>query len=273
MPTFAIGDIQGCFDEFQSLLAQIQFNPQQDTLWLTGDLVNRGPRSLDVLRFVKSLGEKHVTVLGNHDLHLLAIAYGVRYAHTGDTVDDILVASDKQDLIDWLRQRPLLHEDKSLGYVMTHAGLAPAWSMQQARVLAAEVEALLHGDFPALFLQNMYGNQPDHWNNDLTGMDRARCIVNYFTRMRFCYVDGRLELVYKGEIAGKPPDIIPWFEVPHRQNATENIIFGHWAALGGKSTATHIFPLDTGCVWGNCLTAMRLEDGKRFAVKCKKINT
>jgi bis(5'-nucleosyl)-tetraphosphatase (symmetrical) len=268
MTTYAIGDIQGCFAELEKLLAQIHFNPEHDTLWFTGDLVNRGPRSLEVLRFVKSLGEKHIIVLGNHDLHLLAVAYGVRETHRGDTLEEILNAADKVELIDWLRHRPLLHYDKSTRFVMTHAGLAPSWSLAQARQLAHEVETVLRSDSVTVFFKNMYGNLPDRWDEHLAGMERMRCIINFFTRMRFCYVDGRIDLAYKGEIAGKPQDLIPWFDVPDRVNVNEKIIFGHWAALGGKTDAPNVYPLDTGCVWGNCLTALRLEDEKRFSVRC-----
>lgn len=268
MPTYAIGDIQGCFVELEMLLEQIHFNYHQDTLWFTGDLVNRGPRSLEVLRFVKALGEKHVIVLGNHDLHLLAVAYGVRDLHKNDTLDEILAAPDKNELMDWLRHRPLLHYDKLTEYVMVHAGLAPIWDLNQARWLAQEVEGILRGPSPETFLKNIYGNQPDRWNDNLSGIERWRCIINFLTRMRFCYADGRLDLTYKGEIAGKPIDLIPWFDVSNRKNVNEKIIIGHWAALNGKSDAPNIYPLDTGCVWGNCLTAMRLEDRKRFNVRC-----
>jgi bis(5'-nucleosyl)-tetraphosphatase (symmetrical) len=266
MPTYAIGDIQGCFAELEKLLTHIHFHPDNDTLWFTGDLVNRGPRSLEVLRFVKSLGDKHITILGNHDLHLLAVAYGARTLHRSDTLDEILNAPDKTELLDWLRHRPLLHFDKP--FVMTHAGLAPFWTLAKARELAQEVEAVLRGDFLKEFLQNMYGNMPDHWDENLSGMERLRCIINYFTRMRFCHTDGRLELTYKGQIGDKPDDLIPWFDVRGRVNANEKIIFGHWAALGGKADVPNVYPLDTGCVWGNCLTAQRLEDGKRFSVPC-----
>lgn len=268
MATYAIGDIQGCFAELEKLLAQIDFNPERDTLWFTGDLVNRGPRSLETLRFVKALGEKHITVLGNHDLHLLAAASGLRATHRGDTLDKILAAPDKNELIDWLRHRPLLHYDKSTRFVMTHAGLAPAWTLAQARKLANEVEVVLRGNSPDVFFKNMYGNQPDRWDEKLAGFERLRCIINFFTRMRFCHADGRLDLSYKGEIAGKPRELIPWFDVPDRVNANEKIIFGHWAALGGKADVPNVYPLDTGCVWGNCLTAMRLEDEQRFSVRC-----
>ncbi len=268
MPIYAIGDIQGCFVEFEKLLNKIEFNPQQDTLWFTGDLVNRGPQSLDVLRFVKGLGNKHVSVLGNHDLHLLAVAYGVQSLHRGDTLDAILNAKDKDELIDWLRHCPLLHYDKTTQCVITHAGLAPAWTLTQARALAHEVETVLRGSTPEFFFKQMYGNHPDHWDDHLSGVDRLRIIINYLTRMRFCYADGRLDLSYKGEIAGKPEELIPWFDLPNRMNANEKIIFGHWAALGGKVNAPNVYALDTGCVWGNCLTAMRIEDKQCFSVKC-----
>lgn len=268
MATYAIGDIQGCFAELTQLLEQIHFDSNQDTLWFTGDLVNRGPHSLEVLRFIKSLGEQHIVVLGNHDLHLLSVAYGVRELHRDDTLTDILSAPDKMELMDWLRHRPLLHHDKSLGYVMTHAGLAPCWHLHEARLLAQEVEALLRNPTPEIFLKHIYGNEPTVWSDYLSGMERWRCIINFFTRMRFCYADGRLDLTYKGQIAGKPHDLLPWFDVPTRVNANDKIIFGHWAALGGKTDAANIFALDTGCVWRNCLTAMRLEDEARFSVRC-----
>lgn len=268
MSTYAIGDVQGCFVELQNLLAHIEFNAEHDTLWFTGDLVNRGPRSLDVLRFIKKLGDKHVVVLGNHDLHLLAVAYGTRQPGRYDTLEEILNANDKIELLEWLRHRPLLHHDKHLNSVMVHAGLAPAWTQQQAILLAQEVEVVLRGNTPEFFLKHMYGNDPDFWDDKLTGMERLRVITNFLTRLRFCYADGRIDLNYKGEIAGKPQDLIPWFDVADRANASVNIVFGHWAALNGKTSVPHIFALDTGCVWGNCLTALRLEDQKRFSVKC-----
>lgn len=268
MSTYAIGDIQGCFDEFERLLDLVNFDANKDTLWLTGDLVNRGPRSLEVLRFVKALGNKHVTILGNHDLHLLASAYGVRTLRPDDTLTEILTAADKIDIIEWLRHRPLLHHDKTAGYVMVHAGLAPVWTLKQAKLLAHEVEKEIQSDSPQFFFEHMYGNTPERWSDQLIGMERLRCIVNYFTRMRFCYADGRLDLEYKGEIGGKPADLVPWFDVKDRVNAGEKIIFGHWAALNGKTDVPNVYPLDTGCVWGNALTAMRLEDGERFSIKC-----
>lgn len=270
MATYAIGDVQGCFSELQSLLQQIEFNPTNDTLWFTGDLVNRGPKSLEVLRFVKSLGDRHIVVLGNHDLHLLAICYEGAKRYHDDTLEEILQAHDRHELIEWLRHCPLLHYDKTLDYYLVHAGLAPAWSGQKAKHLAQEVEEVLRGSEPQSFLKHMYGNQPNQWRDDLAGIERLRCIINYLTRVRFCYADGSLDLVYKGEMAGKPADLIPWFEVADRKNANEKIIIGHWAALGGKTNAPFVYALDTGCVWGNALTAMRLEDEKRFSVQCQR---
>jgi len=269
MSTYVIGDVQGCFVELKKLLEKIAFDADNDTLWFTGDLVNRGPQSLDVLRFVKALGNQHRVVLGNHDLHLLAIAYGARELHRHDTLADILTAPDRDELLDWLRHCPLLHYDQQTQFVMTHAGLAPMWNLKKAQKLAQEVERVLCGDQFISFLQHMYGNEPDRWDDALTGIDRWRCITNYFTRMRFCYADGRLDFAYKGELAGKPVALIPWFDVKNRANANEKIVFGHWAALGGKTDQLHLYALDTGCVWGNCLTAMRLADEKRFSVNCR----
>ncbi len=271
MPTYAIGDVQGCFAELEKLLAHIQFNPRNDTLWFTGDIVNRGPRSLEVLRFIKSLGEKHITVLGNHDLHVIAVALGVHQINSMDTVQDILQAPDKNALITWLRHRPLLHAAtmnvNQKNYVMTHAGLAPAWSLAEAKKLAQEVETVLRSEHPQYFLEHMYGNEPAQWHAQLTGADRLRCITNYFTRLRFCDEDGRMDFAYKGDIKNAPAALHPWFEIKNRINKNTNIIFGHWAALEGRATVPHIYPLDTGCVWGKCLTAMRLEDEKRFSVE------
>ncbi len=266
MATYAIGDVQGCFTELQQLLREIQFDALQDTLWFTGDLVNRGPASLDVLRFVKALGKPHKIVLGNHDLSLLALGYGARKPQPTDTLDAVLAADDRNELFDWLRQQPLLHHEND--YLLVHAGLAPMWTVQQARTYANEVEAVLQGKTPQFFLQHMFGNEPTIWDDHLAGTERLRCITNYLTRMRFCHEDGRLNLSYKGEIAGKPADLLPWFDVPNRQNANSKIIFGHWAALNGKTDVPNVYALDTGCVWGNCLTALRLDDEKRFAIKC-----
>nr|AIA17569.1 bis(5'-nucleosyl)-tetraphosphatase (symmetrical) [uncultured bacterium] len=266
MTIYAIGDVQGCFADLQQLLALVEFDVDHDGLWFTGDLVNRGPQSLETLRFVKSLDEKQISVLGNHDLHLLAAAYGVKSPNPSDTFADILAAPDKIELIEWLRHRPLLHAEA--GYVMTHAGLAPAWTLQKASELAKEVAAELQSTRVANFLRELYGNEPSLWRDDLQGMERLRCIVNYFTRMRFCDVNGRLQLDYKGGIADKPEGLLPWFDVPNRLNRELKIIFGHWAALNGETDTPKVYPLDTGCVWGNALTAMRLGDEKRWRVQC-----
>jgi bis(5'-nucleosyl)-tetraphosphatase (symmetrical) len=205
-------------------------------------------------------------VLGNHDLHLLAMAYGVARKRPGDTLDAILKATDCMELMDWLRQQPLLHYDRH--YAMVHAGLAPTWNMAQAVKLAQEVEKVLQSSMPEHFLAHMYGNQPDYWSEALSGMERLRCITNYLTRMRYCYADGRLDLAHKEIVHAKSSALIPWFAVPKRANAEIKIIFGHWAALNGKADAVNVYALDTGCVWGNCLTAMRLEDEARFSVVC-----
>ncbi len=266
MTTYAIGDVQGCFTELQALLAEIHFDANKDVLWFTGDLVNRGPNSLAVLRFLKNLGEQHQIVLGNHDLHLLAIAYGVAKEKPGDTLSTILQAPDKIELMDWLRHRPLLHAEKN--YVMTHAGLPPCWDLTTAQALAKEVETILQGHSPQDFFRGLYGNLPDRWDENLRGIERLRCITNYFTRMRLCYADCRLDFAYDGDLQQKPADLKPWFEIETKNQTQLKIIFGHWAALGGKSSKPNIFPLDTGCVWGRALTAMRLEDNQRFQVQC-----
>lgn len=267
MATYAIGDIQGCFQQFQTLLAHIQFDADEDTLWFTGDLVNRGQQSLETLRFIKALGEKHKTVLGNHDLHLLAVAYGSKPSNPHDTLHTILQAPDRDEIIDWLRRRPLLYYNNE--FVITHAGLAPSWDLKKAAELAKEVELTLQANDPTLFLKQMYGNQPDYWDNNLSGVARLRSIINYLTRMRFCYPDGRLNLFYKGTLKEKPAELIPWFEVPNRVNSHLKLIFGHWAALGGHASVPNVYPLDTGCVWGNALTALRLDDEKKFSVSCR----
>lgn len=265
MSTYAIGDIQGCFEPFKRLLDRIQFNPVADTLWFTGDLVNRGPQSLEVLRYVKSLGSRHRIVLGNHDLHCLAVALDVRKPHTDDTLQAIMTAHDRDELMEWLRHQSLLVHDNN--YVMTHAGLAPNWTLEKAQTLAHEVEHVLRGKEIKHFLANMYGNIPDRWHDDLEGIDRLRCIVNFLTRLRLCHRDGRMDFTYKGQLKDKPKDLMPWFDVVTRANKNNKIIFGHWAALEGKADVLNVYPLDTGCVWGGTLTAMRLEDEKRFSVK------
>jgi bis(5'-nucleosyl)-tetraphosphatase (symmetrical) len=265
MATYAIGDIQGCYLELQSLLKTIAFDPAHDQLWFVGDLVNRGPQSLEVLRLVKSLGNAAITVLGNHDLHLLAVATGVAKTHHGDTLDKILSAPDCDELLTWLRHRPLLHVAGQ--FVMVHAGLLPDWTIKQASKLAREVEATLRGDDYVSFLQQMYGNQPDAWDAKLRGHKRRRLIINAMTRMRICNKFGEMEFKFKGEMLHIPEDYQPWFTLPQRASRDETIIFGHWSALG-LLMQNNVIALDTGCLWGGTLTAICLENQEIFQVAC-----
>ncbi|CAN5376934.1 symmetrical bis(5'-nucleosyl)-tetraphosphatase [soil metagenome] len=267
MATYVIGDVQGCFDELQQLLQLINFEPKQDTLWFAGDLVNRGPKSLEVLRFIRNLKQRAVVVLGNHDLHLLAIINGKERFKTTDTINDILTATDVVELCQWLRHQPLLHHDPVLGYTMVHAGLAPQWDLTLAERCAAEVAAVMQGDLYQEFLTHMYGNEPKCWQNDLLGWERLRFITNCFTRIRFCDAAGNLDLINKGDTSF--PGYMPWFKVPNRKHKDLQICFGHWAALGAAQVEPGVFLLDSGCVWGNKLTAMRLEDKSRFSVPCR----
>lgn len=269
MSTYAIGDIQGCFEPFMRLLQKIKFDPQQDSLWLSGDLVNRGPQSLETLRFIKALGSRAHCVLGNHDLTLLAVAYGVfSLDPVQHTFGDILAAPDKITLLDWLRQLPLMHYDPTLGYAMVHAGIYPHWDLPLALSLAKEVELVLQGPLALDFFSHMFGNQPDHWDPKLQGFDRLRFITNAFTRLRFCTPEGQVEFNSKESTHLAPAQYLPWFAIPHRASPDLKIIFGHWAALEGHCSAPGVFALDTGCVWGHCLTAMRLEDGQKFTENC-----
>lgn len=272
MAHYAIGDIQGCFEPLQRLLAAMDFNPQHDRLWLTGDLINRGPESLKVLRLIYQLREVTTVVLGNHDLHFLAVAYQALPPHPKDTFADILQADDKAELCNWLRQQRLFYYDPQLQFAISHAGIYPKWTLEQAGQYAAEVEQLLASEQYLALLANQYGNEPGIWNENLTGWERYRFIVNSFTRMRFCTRDGALELTTKTGIDHYPPALIPWFNFPHRPTLHDNLIFGHWAALNGSLKQPHLFALDTGCVWGNCLTALRLEDQRYFKVPCSNEN-
>ena len=265
MATFAIGDVQGCFDELERLLGEVGFSPARDRLWFVGDLVNRGPQSLAVVRFVRELGDRAVVVQGNHDLHLLAFAAGHAKQRADDTFEDVLAAPDRDPLLDWVRFRPMLHVEDE--YVMVHAGLLPSWSVAQAQDLAAEVEAELRSKRYRLFLAELYGSRPDTWRNDLRGMDRLRVIVNAMTRMRFCSADGVMEFGVKGELERAPPGYLPWFEVPGRKTRGVPIVCGHWSALGLR-LAPDLLALDTACVWGGSLTAVRLEDRRVFEVPC-----
>ncbi|MGC3982526.1 MAG: symmetrical bis(5'-nucleosyl)-tetraphosphatase [Steroidobacteraceae bacterium] len=270
MAVYAIGDIQGCCDEFELLLTRLQFDPQQDRLWLTGDLVNRGPRSLDTLRLVKSLGGAAITVLGNHDLHLLAIALDPEAKRKSkDTLDDILTAPDRDELLHWLRHQPLLHHDADLNLTMIHAGLPPQWDLPQAIACAREVETALRDPQQAVALfQHMYGDDPDRWSDDLQGFSRLRFITNCLTRLRACTENGKLKLKAKGAPDQLESGLYPWFRVPKRRSGNERIIFGHWSALGFHN-GDNVLALDTGCVWGGqlCATAIDRPDAKPVLVE------
>lgn len=266
MATYAIGDIQGCFDSFQRLLDACGFDPARDRLWLVGDLVNRGPKSLETLRFVKSLGSSAITVLGNHDLYLLMVAEGgTEFRTRGDTLQEILDAPDCAELLEWLRQQPLCHIEGD--YCLVHAGLLPQWSAARARELAGEVEAALQGLGYREFILNLWGSKPTAWSDDLTGKKRLRVIVNAMTRMRFCSPDGHMEFKSKGELGSGPEGYLPWFEISDRRSAASILVTGHWSALGLRITA-NLLALDSGCLWGGHLTAVRLEDRRVFQVDC-----
>ena len=259
MATYAIGDIQGCYDPLQRLLDGLRFDPAADTLWLVGDLVNRGPHSVEVLRLLHSLSERIVAVLGNHDLTLLAVAAGQVKPKRKDTFHTILEAPDRHELLDWLRHRPMLHHDAELGFTMVHAGLPPPWDLALAQRCAAELEATLRGPGWIKFMGQMFGSEPRCWRKDLVGDDRLRFTVNALTRMRFCTADGVLSFSEKGPPGSQDTGLLPWFAVPRRRNADLKIIFGHWAALG-YYRAPGIYALDSGCVWGHRLTAIRLDE-------------
>lgn len=267
MATYAIGDIQGCYDELQQLLAKIHFS-DSDTLWVAGDLVNRGPKSLETLRFLKSLGNQAVCVLGNHDLHLLAVHYDAVKLKRNDTLRAILEAPDRQELMDWLRAQKLMASDNGTGYVMVHAGIPPCWTIRKAKKRAKEVERVLRSTLAREYFKHMYGNQPALWDAQLEGWDRLRTITNYLTRMRFCDPQGKLDFSAKGTLDTQPSGYQPWFKLPRKDTEEQHIkiLFGHWAALEGEASAEHVYALDTGCVWGNKLTAMRLEDNAIFSV-------
>lgn len=265
MTTYAVGDIQGCFDSFRRLLDLIRFDPARDRLWLVGDLVNRGPHSLRTLRFVRELGEAAITVLGNHDLHLLMLSAGHSKRHHDDTVDEILEAPDREALLDWLRQRPMLHVED--GHVLVHAGLLPQWTVAQASLLAREVEAALQGDDYREFLANMWGGEPPYWRDDLAGWPRLRVIVNAMTRLRYCTAEGVMDFRAKGGLADAPAGCLPWFAVPGRRSADHVLVTGHWSSLGLR-IEPNLLALDTGCLWGRQLTAVRLDDRHVFQVDC-----
>ncbi len=265
MATYAIGDLQGCFVTMQSLLARISFNPARDRLWFVGDLVNRGQGSLECLRFIADLGDRATVVLGNHDLHLLALAEGFEQVKRKDTLQPVLDAPDRDELMHWLRGRSMLHVEND--FVMVHAGLLPQWSLAQAKQLAQDVTTSLQGPRYRDLLKDMYGNKPDVWNDSLTGIDRHRISINAMTRMRVVEADGRMNLKFAGVPADRPAGSQPWFAQRHPSLAGKTIIAGHWSALG-YFTAPGFFGLDSGCIWGHELTALRLEDRSVFQVPC-----
>ena len=270
MATYAIGDVQGCFDELQMLLERVAFDPGADRLWFAGDLVNRGPRSLEVLRFVRDLGDRAVTVLGNHDLHLLAIWQHRDRLKRSDTLEPVLEAPDCDELLHWLRHQPMMHYEADLGCAMVHAGLSPDWNLQTALDCSRELENVLRSERFAAFLAHMYGNRPDRWSEGLSGWNRLRYIVNCFTRLRYCATDGRLEFHQKDAPGSQAPGFLPWFEMPGRRNKGTEVIFGHWSTLG-LYRGHGVRGLDTGCLWGGELTALRLEDDSVTQLSCPRI--
>lgn len=275
MAVYCIGDIQGCYEELQALLRRLSFDPGHDRLWLTGDLVNRGPASVEVVRYVKSLGDRAVTVLGNHDIHLLAAWTGAAPLKKNDTLTQVLDAPDADELMHWLRRQPLMYEDPELGYVMVHAGIHPTWTLDEARKLAGEGEAALGGEHHHSLFQHMYGGDPDQWSPDLKGWDRLRFIINAFTRMRYCDAQGRLLLDYKGSPSTQPQGYLPWFQVPVRRPmpAGTTLIAGHWSTLGFHEQED-LVTIDTGCLWGGQLTAIRLDGPReRISLPCRGVAT
>lgn len=269
MTRYAIGDIQGCYDELRSLLQRIRFSADRDQLWFVGDLVNRGPKSLETLRFVHSLGDNAVVVLGNHDLHLLAVVFSERdRIKSGDTLDDVLSAPDRDVLLEWLLKRPLAHFDAARNDLLIHGALIPQWTVPEALKLVGEVESALRNDPRNLFDQ-MYGNQPDEWSDSLKGMDRLRFTINVFTRVRVCTAEGKIDVKMKGGPAKARPPFRPWFEFEHRRSRDARVIFGHWSALGYHNVHG-VVGLDTGCVWGGALTAFDLDTEREpISLDCK----
>lgn len=267
MVDYALGDIQGCFIPLQRLLEKINFDEQTDRLWFVGDLVNRGPDSLKTLRFIKNLALTPRITLGNHDLHLLCqIFLPNQQPKSDDTLTAILNAPDRDELGHWLRKQALLHHDPDLNIVMTHAGIAPCWNLTQAKAYVGELEAVLAGESYLDFLTHMYGNMPNHLSDNIGAIERLRVICNYFTRMRFCDARGHLELEQKGAPDNAPHNTFPWYAVPSRLPLEPDLIFGHWAALHGLCPIKNIHAIDTGCVWGGALTALRLHDKQRFSL-------
>jgi bis(5'-nucleosyl)-tetraphosphatase (symmetrical) len=265
MATYAIGDVQGCLTELTTLLETCSFDSAHDRLWFVGDLVNRGPASLEVLRFVKSLGETAVVVLGNHDLHLLCVAEGFAKSRPDDTLGEILGATDRDELLEWLRGRKLLHAEGET--ILVHAGLLPQWTIPEALALAQEVEANLRGPGYRECLAKLYGSEPREWNDRLSGPDRIRVIVNAMTRMRFCTESGEMEFRAKGSLDAAPPGFRAWFDISSRKSSDATIVCGHWSALGLR-VQPGLVALDSGCIWGGALSAYRIDDHEVFKVPC-----
>ncbi|MDC9720018.1 MAG: symmetrical bis(5'-nucleosyl)-tetraphosphatase [Gammaproteobacteria bacterium] len=269
MATYAVGDIQGCLEPLKALLNAVSFS-STDTLWVAGDLVNRGPDSLATLRYIKSMGSQAVVILGNHDLHLLALHANNTSLKSTDTLKPIFDAPDRTSLLAWLQQQPLLHYDSALDTVMTHAGIPPCWNLAQAQQYGQELHQVLTSDVAPCFFANMYGDQPNLWHEQLQGMERWRCITNYFTRMRFIKPNGELNLTHSGKATlhtgADNGGLVPWFKVPSL--VTSRQVFGHWAALEGETGHNHIINLDMGCVWGGHLKLMCLDNGQCYTVDC-----
>lgn len=271
--TYAIGDVQGCCDALLRLLDALNFDPAADRLWLAGDLINRGPQSAATLRLVRSLGDRAMTVLGNHDLHLLAVASGGKRGRR-DTLDDLLQAPDRDELLDWLRHRPLMHTSNDGRWHMVHAGLPPQWTVDAAAACAREVEAVLQGANANELLRRMYGDQPDRWDPALPHWPRLRFIINCFTRLRYCTADGQIAAEPKGAPGSQPTGLLPWFAVPGRRSAGSRIVFGHWSTLGQIHwPEAQVWGLDTGCVWGGRLSALRLDDEAVSSIDCAGYRT
>lgn len=272
MATYAIGDVQGCFDELKALLTQINFNTDCDQLWFCGDLVNRGPKSLETLRFIKSLESNAISVLGNHDLHLLATAFNHNKPGKKDTLDKLLQANDSLELLDWLRQQSMAHHDDKKNITLLHAGLHPAWSIRKTLQLASEVESVLRSVQHINFYKHMYGDKPLLWDDSLSGWPRYRYITNTLTRLRYCDEQGKAALNAKGPPGSQAENLYPWYEVPGRVSQHDTIIFGHWSTLphAGLASINNAYAIDSACLWGGALTAMRIdvEPFEYFQLNC-----
>lgn len=270
MSTYLIGDVHGCYRELRALLEQVNFEPQKDTLWLTGDLVARGPESLQVLRYVKSLGSSVRLVLGNHDLHLLGIYCKISRNKPKDHLDELLNAPDADELINWLRRQPLLQVDEEKKIIMAHAGITPQWDLDTARMCAREVESVLSSDAYPLFIDAMYGDMPNNWSESLMGLPRLRFSTNALTRMRYCFPHGQLDMMCKDTPTKTPSPLKPWFALPNKLPEGYSIFFGHWASLEGKYTPEHVYGLDTGCCWGGDMTLFHWESKQYYYQKSQQ---